>query len=63
MTRTTILVSNKNQSVCIYMDGDELDKLNDRLSEIKDLERKYGNTIEDILVRLEKLENELKTGK
>ena len=27
----------------------ELDKLNDRLSEIKDLERKYGNTISDIL--------------
>jgi len=37
----------------------ELDKLNDRLSEIKDLERKYGNTINDILSTRTHLEEKL----
>ena len=37
----------------------ELDKLNDRLSEIKDLERKYGNTILEILEYRLSLENKL----
>ncbi len=33
----------------IHYDERELDELNDRLTFIKDLERKYGNTIEDVL--------------
>ena len=37
----------------------ELDKLNDRLSEIKDLERKYGNTILEILEYKQSLESKL----
>lgn len=37
----------------------ELDKLNDRLTEIKDLERKYGNTIGTILTTKNQLEDRL----
>lgn len=37
----------------------ELDKLNDRLSEIKDLERKYGNSILEILDYKQSLESKL----
>lgn len=37
----------------------ELDKLNDRLSEIKDLERKYGNTIIEILEYKQSLDDKL----
>lgn len=37
----------------------ELDSLQDRLMEIKDLERKYGDTIEDILSRRNELKNRL----
>ncbi len=43
----------------IHYDAEELDKLNDRLSYIKDLERKYGNTIEDILSVKEEYEKRL----
>ena len=43
----------------IHYDAEELDKLNDRLSYIKDLERKYGNTIEDILSAKEEYEKRL----
>lgn len=43
----------------IHYDVDELDRLNDRLSYIKDLERKYGNTIEDILNTKDQYEKKL----
>lgn len=38
---------------------EELDLVQDRLSDIKDLERKYGNTIADILNRQVELQNRL----
>ena len=50
-------ISSKKDS--IYYDEQELDTLNDRLSNIKDLERKYGNTIEDILQTKNKFEDRL----
>lgn len=37
----------------------ELDMMNDRLSYIKDLERKYGNTISDILNKYQSLQEKL----
>lgn len=43
----------------INYDEKELDLLNDRLSFIKDLERKYGNTVEDIFKSKEDFENRL----
>lgn len=50
------LLSKKNQ---LTYSEFELDKLNDRLTEIKDLERKYGNTILDILNTKNQLEDRL----
>lgn len=43
----------------IHYSEQELDMLNDRLSYIKDLERKYGNTIEDIFASKEIFEKRL----
>lgn len=43
----------------IHYDEQELDILNDRLSYIKDLERKYGNTIADVLETKVDMENRL----
>ena len=43
----------------IHYDERELDQLNDRLTYIKDLERKYGNTIADVLESKNKFEDRL----
>ena len=43
----------------IHYNEQELDMFNDRLSYIKDLERKYGNSIEDIFKSKEKFEERL----
>ncbi len=43
----------------IHYDERELDLLNDRLTYIKDLERKYGNTIVDVLESKNKFEDRL----
>ncbi len=43
----------------IHYDENELDTLNDRLTFIKDLERKYGNTITDIFESKQKFEKRL----
>jgi len=49
---------NSKKDSLSYSDYD-LDKLNDRLTEIKDLERKYGNTISDIINTKESYEKKL----
>ena len=49
---------NSHKSDISYSEA-ELDSLNDRLSDIKDLERKYGNTIEDILLKKQELDKRL----
>ena len=43
----------------IYYSESELDMLNDRLQSIKDLERKYGKTIADVLEKRQELQNRL----
>ena len=43
----------------IHYDERELDQLNDRLTYIKDLERKYGNTIADVIESKNKFEDRL----
>lgn len=43
----------------IHYDEQELDALNDRLTFIKDLERKYGNTIADVLESKNQFEDRL----
>lgn len=50
-------IANKRDS--IHYDEQELDILNDRLSFIKDLERKYGNTIADVIHRKDEFQNRL----
>lgn len=48
-----------SQRDSVHYDEQELDILNDRLSYIKDLERKYGNTIEDVLQTKDSMESRL----
>ena len=50
-------INSKKNSIT-YSD-DELDRFQDQLIQIKDLERKYGNTIEDVLSHRDKLKEQL----
>ena len=50
-------IESKKSSI-VYSE-DELDILQDKLIAIKDLERKYGNTIEDILIEKDKMSDRL----